>query len=173
MIKSNEGPNAGAVPHPLTRVAHWPSYHASAEPSRAIDVGTVAVALEQLERAVLSLVDRTHSEQAMPSRLVRIARHQHAMRRRREAAIECLCGEPAWDMLLELYIARAERREVPVKNLCLAAATSISTAMRRLDQLIATGLIFKADDAADARRSLVGLTDGGLEAMTRILGAEP
>jgi len=95
------------------------------------------------------------------------------MRRQRDLTIGRIFGEPAWDMLLELFIACAEGRPTPVKNLCLAAGTSTSTAMRRLDYLLASGLIRKEDDERDARRSLVELTDHGRDIIAMVLQAEP
>ncbi len=94
------------------------------------------------------------------------------MRRRRDVLVKNIFGEPAWDMLLELFIAEAEGRSTPVKNLCLAACASVSTALRRMECLIETGLVDKVDDATDARRSLIQLTDRGLSVMTMLLQYE-
>ncbi len=104
--------------------------------------------------------------------LVRTARYHYVMHRHRAAMIGDLFGEPAWDMLLALFIARAEGRRTPVKNVCLESGTSTSTAMRRLDYLLAAGLLHKIDDSRDARRSLVELTERGYEVMVVLLQAK-
>lgn len=133
----------------------------------------VELALDQLECAMFGLLDQNMGRRGVSLRLVRQARQQYAIRRRRDALLDGLSGEPAWDMLLELFISGAEGRKTPVKNLCLAACTSVSTAMRRLDSLVASGLVRKSDDATDARRSLVELTDRGWAIMIALLQPAP
>lgn len=132
----------------------------------------MASALGQLESAVYGLMDRKDGENRIPPRLVRQARYQYAMRRHRDAMIGGMFGEPAWDMLLELFIAGAEGRKTPMKNLCLAACASMSTATRRLECLIASKLVRKIGDDVDARRSLTELTDHGWSVMTMLLKRE-
>lgn len=105
-------------------------------------------------------------------RLVRAARYHYSMRRRRDAMIGRVFGEPGWDMLLALFIARSEGRVTPVKNICLASETSTSTAMRRLERLLASGLICRTDDLVDARRSLIELTRQGYDLMASLLDPE-
>src|SRR3546814_5166237 len=46
-----------------------------------------------------------------------------------------LFADPAWDMLLDLYAACYERRQVSVSTLCIAAAVPAPTARRRLKNL--------------------------------------
>jgi Winged helix DNA-binding domain len=104
-------------------------------------------------------------------RLVRKARHHYAVRRRRDEIFGGLSGEPAWDMLLELFIHSVEGRKVPVKNLCLASCAPTSTAMRWIDRLVEIGLIDKSADDADARRSLVSLTERGWTGVVTLLQA--
>nr|WP_236704453.1 MarR family transcriptional regulator [Sphingomonas sp. ATCC 31555] len=129
-------------------------------------------ALDQLESAVYKVLDREVGPRGISLRLVHHARRQYAMRRQRDVLVKDMFGEPAWDMLLELFIAEAEGRPTPVKNLCLAACASVSTALRRLDCLVEAGLVGKVDDATDARRSLIQLTDRGMGVMTMLLQYE-
>lgn len=102
--------------------------------------------------------------------LVRLAKHQYAMRRRRDAMFEELAGEPAWDMLLDLFIQEAEGRKTPIKNLCLASCAPTSTAMRWIDRLLKLGLVEKKGDDGDGRRSLVRLSERGRGSVSAILG---
>ncbi len=153
--------------------------HRASEVSRPDGEGSdnelqvVESALGRLESAVYELMDRRVGHRGIPLRLIRQARHQYRMRRRCDALAGGLVGEPAWDMLLELFISSAEGRTTPVKNLCLAACASMSTATRRLESLVASGLVQKSDDDADARRSLVELTDRGWDLMTTLLQVDP
>jgi DNA-binding MarR family transcriptional regulator len=129
----------------------------------------VRSALDQLESAVNGMLDREVGPRRIPLHLIRHAQRHYAMRRRRDGLMKDMFGEPAWDMMLELFISEAEGRPTPVKNLCLAACTSVSTALRRLDGLLDCGLVEKVGDDTDARRSLVMLTEHGLSVMMMLL----
>lgn len=84
---------------------------------------------------------------------------------------KALLGEPAWDMLLDLYASAVGRQGLATKSVCLAADVPYSTAWRCLGMLEADGLIERFDDARDGRRSLVRLTDYGEAALSKCLGA--
>lgn len=68
-----------------------------------------------------------------------------------------LFGEPAWDMLIDLFIHEREGKKVAISALCLASTVSPSTALRRVNDLCASGLIVKIEDPADGRRHFVEL----------------
>lgn len=78
-------------------------------------------------------------------------------------------GEPAWDILLDLYIRQARGETVSVKSATIGSAASASTALRWLKVLEEEGLISSHGDASDSRRRLVSLTPEGFERMTRHL----
>lgn len=78
-------------------------------------------------------------------------------------------GEPAWDMLLDLYIHQAQNEEVSVKSAAIGSAAPATTALRWLNVLETKGLVRSLDDPNDSRRRLVRLTAEGYEAMTRYL----
>lgn len=82
---------------------------------------------------------------------------------------EQIFGEPAWDMLLDLYIHQARNEKVSVKSALIGSGASASTAMRWLGVLDAEGLIRSEDDPADSARRLVRLTPEGYEGITRYL----
>lgn len=102
--------------------------------------------------------------------LLAFAKAQYAFRRRREAIVGLdIFAEPAWDMLLDLYIQRGERRAVSVHSLCIAAAVPATTALRWIGKLAELGLIERRRAASDARVVLLSLTDAGLETIERCL----
>jgi len=80
-------------------------------------------------------------------------------------------SDPAWDMLLDLYLNSLKNRSVPVSSLCIAASAPPTTAFRRIDALERLGLVRRGKDEEDGRRVLVELTDAGAEAMSRTLEA--
>jgi len=76
-------------------------------------------------------------------------------------------GEPAWDILLDLYAAHLEGKAVSISSACIASAVPTTTALRWLSRLVECGLIERSLDASDARRAHVRMTEDGLQAVTR------
>jgi len=79
--------------------------------------------------------------------------------RRREFFGEELFGEPAWDMLLDLYTAEKRNDRVCVTAACIGANCSGTTGFRRLQQLEEHGLLVREADPKDANRSFVRLSE--------------
>lgn len=75
-----------------------------------------------------------------------------------------LFGEPAWDMLLDLYAARLEHARVSVSSVCIAAAVPSTTALRWLKTLTDIELVKRRADPHDKRRVFIEL---GEEAAAR------
>jgi DNA-binding MarR family transcriptional regulator len=65
---------------------------------------------------------------------------------------------PAWQLILELFVAQLEQKPVPVTNACLSLGTAQTTALRYLTDLERRGLIASISDPADGRRRLLRLT---------------
>ena len=107
-----------------------------------------------------------------------MAREAYAVRRRRNAIFKNdeLFGEPAWDILLDLYIANVDNKSVSVSSACIGSAAPPTTGLRWLGVLSEQGLIAREHDPEDQRRVLVRLTDKGLAAMDQYfasLGLNP
>lgn len=98
---------------------------------------------------------------------VELARQTYADRRRRPKIFsnDDLFGEPAWDILLDLFIAAKERRRVSVTSACIGSAVPSTTALRWITILEREGLLLREADPADARRIYVKLTARGYAAM--------
>ncbi|KUR76277.1 transcriptional regulator [Novosphingobium sp. Fuku2-ISO-50] len=109
----------------------------------------------------------------MESRYLRRAKLVYSARRRRDAAvgISGLFGEPAWDILLDVYIAQKSRREIQVSSVCIEAGVPSTTILRWLARLEQEGLIYRASDNVDGRRRYVRLTEAGNALMDRVLDA--
>ncbi len=82
-----------------------------------------------------------------------------------------LFGEPAWDMLLDLYAARLEHARVSVSSLCIAAAVPSTTALRWLRTLTDCGLVERRADPHDKRRVFIELGDGAATGMNGYFAA--
>lgn len=101
-----------------------------------------------------------------------IARDLLAMRRYRDALFGGdLFGEPAWDLLLELYLAADGRKPFTVSNLGVSARVPPTTALRWTGLLLERGLIERTPDRKDGRRVLISLTAEGRSLMDQLLSA--
>ena len=101
-----------------------------------------------------------------------LAKRLYRERRTRAAVFgsnEDLFGEPAWDILLHLFVAASEHRPVRVSDCCAAAAVPRTTALRWLQTLTRRELVERMDDHLDSRSSLVRLSPRGIELIRRYL----
>ncbi|WP_375380144.1 MarR family transcriptional regulator [uncultured Sphingomonas sp.] len=99
------------------------------------------------------------------------ARHLYRIRRQRDAVFGNLSGEPAWDMLLDLFISHQQQRPTSISSLCIAACVPSTTALRWITALIAKGVLARQDDPADRRRSHIMLTSVSYRQMAHLLRA--
>lgn len=89
----------------------------------------------------------------------RVMDHIHARRARAGILCENLFGEPAWDMILDLFVAARTKRLVTVWNACLAARVPGTTGLRYLKLLEREGDVVRSPDPGDRRRFHVRLSD--------------
>lgn len=82
-----------------------------------------------------------------------------------------LFHEPAWNMLVALFVAHHQKQTMNVKALTAYAGTPATTSLRWVDHLHDRGLIDRTTDMVDRRRVEVSLSDSGLGAMTKYLTA--
>lgn len=93
-----------------------------------------------------------------------LIRHRQARARFLDVA---LFADPAWDILLDLAAAKAERRKVSVTSLCIAAGVPATTGLRWIGQMVDSGLLLRIADPADKRRVHIALADETADAMAR------
>lgn len=100
-------------------------------------------------------------------RHLNLATAMYRSRQRREKFLGqmALFGEPAWDMMLDLYIAFLKSKRVSVTSACLAASVPLSTGLRWIALLEKCGLTVRINDATDGRRTYVELAESGLVRM--------
>ena len=91
----------------------------------------------------------------------------YRFRRRRQRFFNPeLFGEPAWDMLLDLFIARLKNDRISVTSACRAADVPSTTALRWLRLLEDANLIERLSNLTDQRVTWVRLTDHGANSMS-------
>lgn len=102
-----------------------------------------------------------------------LARKAYSLRRKRAAIFGNaeLFGEPAWDILLDLYIAHAEGKPVSVSSACIGSAAPATTGLRWLGVLAEEDLVVRENDPEDNRRVLVRLSAKSIAAMERFFDA--
>ena len=102
--------------------------------------------------------------------LVEVAKRLYTVRKVRDELLgEALFSEPAWDILLDLFISDHERRQLSVSAVCIGARAPSATALRYLTMLQDADLVERTRDERDGRRSHVRLTVLGRRRMASLL----
>ena len=146
---------------------------AGSSPRETPALGAIADQLNELADLIRRPENRSipvvvsNSRQNGHTRYLSTAHRLYQIRRRRAAIFgdEQLFGEPAWDMLLDLYIAYARGVPVSVTSACIGAAVPATTALRHLGQLHEHGLVIREHDTQDQRRVNVRLSEIGIKWM--------
>ncbi|WP_181815780.1 hypothetical protein [Alteripontixanthobacter maritimus] len=130
----------------------------------------LALAIEQdvpeIAREVVKVLSRSDRY------LAGLAQTWYKERRLRNEVLgkELFC-EPAWDMLLDLFVQQEQGRKISITSACIASDSAQTTALRWIEILIAKGLLDKRTDETDCRRSWLTLTEDGLTKMREVLRA--
>jgi hypothetical protein len=103
-------------------------------------------------------------------KLAALAGSIYRMRQHRRTYFDpALFAEPAWDMLLDLFINKVRSARVSTTSLCLAAAVPHATGIRWIRTLREHGLLRRYRAADDARLMLIEITPKGYQLMRRCL----
>lgn len=78
-----------------------------------------------------------------------------------------LFADPTWDMMLDLAIAMAEKRNISVSSLCIAANVPTTTALRHIKTMVKSGLIIIMNDRNDGRRKYATLSQDTYKLMIK------
>lgn len=92
-----------------------------------------------------------------------------ARRARNRALGADLFSDPAWSMLLDLYVNHHDSQSVSISSLSIGAEVPLTTGTRWVAMLEKSGLIRREADPFDRRRTLVMLTEAGLTRMHEAL----
>lgn len=112
----------------------------------------------------------SNSDNIDSDHLTRFAQALYKTRRVRARHFdENIFGEPAWDMLLDLYVHNNSANRTSVKSLCLASHVPETTALRWIGLLVDAALVIRESDESDRRRVFLSLTPSGEAAIRRYL----
>lgn len=122
--------------------------------------------------SALSAATSTDPEPAA-LRLVKARAWQRASEARRPffEDSDTLFIDPAWDILLDLYIEERTGRSTTISSACIASKVPTTTGLRWIQRLESMGLIARSDDAHDKRRVYISLTDDARGKMESALDA--
>jgi hypothetical protein len=147
---------------------------------RLRDVGAYLISLSeggQLE------ANEEYVRFAPPTKMLRMVRHEDDTPRLRKIAIgeyrrrraraeffdSGLFSEPAWDILLDLFVAAIDGIRVSITSACIASSCAPTTALRWISVLESQGLVVRSGDPRDQRRSWLTLTEKGHQRMCSYL----
>lgn len=80
-----------------------------------------------------------------------------------------LFGEPAWDLLLDLFVSRVHGKKISITSACIGSGVPPTTALRWIEVLGSRGLLSRSSDEFDQRRKFVSLTDDAFWSLARYL----
>ncbi len=139
----------------------------------------IANGFEAISATCAPLSGQTRPTKADPSgtddageadRLAAIAQAEYASRRRREGLFcKSLFADPAWDMLLDLYVQRHAGRPISIHSLCVASSVPQTTAVRWIGRLEEHGMISRSPCLKDHRVIHVTLTESAVRTMQTYL----
>ncbi|HEX8256514.1 MAG TPA: hypothetical protein VF589_02675 [Allosphingosinicella sp.] len=141
------------------------------EPALPLPLSTERI--ESFARRVGMLADllpraRTASP---PGEIAAFARQLYEERRIRDRIFAGdLFGEPAWDIMLDLYAAEEEGRETSLAGACAAAAVPPSTGLRYLNAMLELGLIVSEGGSEAGEDGRVRLSGPSRAQMRQLLG---
>ena len=95
-------------------------------------------------------------------------------RRTRELVLDPkLFADPAWDILLEAYVADLMQTRLSITSLCFGTGVSMTTALRWLRKLEEKGWLERKADLLSARRTCIELTGKGSARMSQYFDTIP
>ena len=120
--------------------------------------------IERLSREIENLSALLSGPAAYADQAAHISRAR-ALRSRAFGAAAELFGDPAWDILLDLYTAHVRGQLISISSATIAAAVPPTTALRYIEALQRHGLVERRPDPDDRRRWYLIPTEAAISAM--------
>lgn len=109
-------------------------------------------------------------DQSPEQKLMKLIRKTIAFRQQRNEYLgNELFSDPAWDIILELTLAKLQGVPVPVSSACAAASVPFTTAYRHIGNLVDHRMVRRWKDPLDQRRVLLELEDDTHSAISDFL----
>lgn len=151
----------------------------TATPADSAQLSRKVEGLQMLTKALLTLVENISAGIGVKfpgwrKPRNRLAEHIYKERQRRDRFFPSdLFGEPAWDILLDLFVASRANQPRSIKEVCISSRVPDATALRYIGQLAAHGLVERRPDKTDQRRKFLRLTPAGHRHMLDYLDSMP
>jgi|AraplaCL_Cvi_mCL_1032061.scaffolds.fasta_scaffold00043_13 DNA-binding MarR family transcriptional regulator len=106
-----------------------------------------------------------------PDELLAVVAKRIIRLRKKKASMfdQGIFSEPAWDMMLDLFIEESMGRDVPLTSVAIASRVPLTTALRYLKVMENQKLVNRFPHSRDGRVSHVRLTEDALIRMRLIL----
>ncbi len=135
--------------------------------SNRVAAREILLEIEILLQRLMHLATPPEDEEAS---LLEAARQIYHSRRSRDRIFgPDLFADPAWDILLDLFIAKREARRVTISSACAAASAPTSTAARHIAHLVQERLVVRVSRREDARSSYLDLSAAADRKLTQLL----
>lgn len=124
--------------------------------------------IRQASARIGIIVDEISAESS--ASLCAVAERLYSDRRRRDEHFPSgLFGEPAWDLLLAMFIAHENGRTLSLAQAFSAAKVDRDAGKALIERLVAEGLVAPARASDDRRRSGIALTEAAVLLLSEYL----
>ncbi|WP_116969070.1 hypothetical protein [Blastomonas sp. UPD001] len=82
-----------------------------------------------------------------------------------------LLSDPAWDMLLDLFVGHITGRDVSVTSACVASRRPATTSLRYIERMAKQDLIRREKDSHDHRKVYLRMTENAFRAVATWIDA--
>lgn len=128
--------------------------------------------LQQFHHVCQSLdLAQDHEIDATTASFARLLLKINTAQRRVMADDSTIFGDPAWNIMLDLFVSQHNGRGVTVGDACIASGAPTTTGLRYIERLVSIGLIERHCARHDARVKELRLTEAGFVKMTAMLSA--
>ncbi|WP_375397488.1 winged helix DNA-binding protein [uncultured Sphingomonas sp.] len=131
-----------------------------------LKISTLSARLAEVEK--LASVQNQNQQSRSQAELIR---NTIRARRLRDRFVPNLLADPAWDILLDLFLNDLEQKTISISSLCVAANVPTTTALRWITQLEEAALVVKFPSTRDRRMTFVALSEKGREVMLAYFSA--
>ncbi len=125
------------------------------------------------EEKLMPLMFTNNDHETSGPRDIELAAYAENLYRERQKRMRFFPGnifsEPAWDILLDLFINGARNRPISITSACIAGGIPATTGLRWLGILETEDLLVRETSGDDARVTWVRLSPNGMNAMRRYI----